>query len=63
MGFKKKDGATFVVGVGVSPLPPPFLKVDSDITWPRLEKKTPRLLDAPRERFLPAKNPSAPLVP
>ena len=35
---------------GVSALPPPFLKVDSDSTWPGMEEKTPRLLDAPKGR-------------
>ena len=49
-----------MVGGGVSPLPPPFLKVDSDRTWTRMEEKTPRLHHAPRKGFLPAKNNSAP---
>ena len=42
MGSKKKDGASVLVGGGVSPLPPPFLKVDSDSTWTRMEEKKPR---------------------
>ena len=59
MGSKKKDGVLVLVGEGVSALPPPFLKVDSDITWTYMEEKKPRLLHALREGFLPAKNPSA----
>ena len=55
MGSKKKDGV--LVGGGVSALPPPFLKVDSDNTWTYMEEKLPRLLFALREGFLPAKKP------
>ena len=62
LGSKKKDMDSVLVGGGVSLLPPPFLKVDSDNTWTRMEEKTPHPLHAPREGFLPAKNPSAPLV-
>ena len=42
---------------GVSPLPPPFLKVDSDNTWTCMEEKKPRLHHTPKEGFVPAKNP------
>ena len=59
MGSKKKDGVLVLVGGGVSALPPPFLKVDSDSTWTCMEEKLPRLLHALGEGFLPAKNPSA----
>ena len=58
LGSKKKDGVSVLVGGGVSALPPPFLKVDSDNTWTCMEEKMPRLLHALREGFLPAKNPS-----
>ena len=57
MGSKKKDRVLVLVGGGVSALPPPFLKVDSDNTWTCMEEKLPRLLHALREGFLPAKNP------
>ena len=60
MGSKKKDKASVLVGGGVSPLTPPFLKVDSDNTWTCMEEKKPRLHHALREGFLPAKNPFAP---
>ena len=58
MGSNKKDGVSVLVDGGVSALPPPFLKVDSDITWTCIEEKQPRLLHALGEGFLPAKNPS-----
>ena len=58
LGSKKKDGASVLVGGGVSALPPPFLKVDSDITWTCMEEKLPRLLHVLGEGFLLAKNPS-----
>ena len=58
MGSKKKDGALVLVDGGVSALPPPFLKVDSDSTWTCMEEKQPRLLHALGEGFLPAKKPS-----
>ena len=60
MGSKKKDIASVLVGGGVSTLPPPFLKIDSDNTWTRMEEKTPRPYHALREGYLPAKNPSTP---
>ena len=59
MGSKNKDGVFVLVGGGVSALPPPFLKVDSDNTWTSMEEKLPRLLHALWEGFLPTKNPFA----
>ena len=59
MGSKKKERASVLVGGGVSALPPPFLKDDSDSTWTSMEEKLPRLPHTLREGFLPAKNPSA----
>ena len=61
MGSKKKDGVLVLVGGGVSALPPPFLKGDSDSTCACMEEKLPRLLHALREWFLPAKTPPHPL--
>ena len=55
MGSKKKDVVLVLVGGGVSALPPPFLKDDSNSTWIRMEEKRPRLPHALREGFLPAK--------
>ena len=59
MVSKKKDRASFLVGGGVSALPPLFPKGDSDNSWTRLEEKQPRRLHALGEGFLPAKNLSA----
>ena len=58
LGLQEEGRASVLVGGGVSALPPPFLKVDSDSTWTCMEEKQPRLLHALGEGFLPAKNPS-----
>ena len=57
MSSKEKDEVSVLVDGGVSALPLPFLKVDSDSTWTCMEEKLPRLLHALREGFLPAKKP------
>ena len=59
LGLLEEGRALVLVGGGVSALPPPFLKVDSDSTWTCMEEKLPRLLHTLGEGFLPAKNPSA----
>ena len=59
LGSKMKDTTLGMVGGGVSPLLPPFPKVDSDNSRKRMEEKEPRLLHAPRRGFLPPK----PLTP
>ena len=58
LGLQEEGRSSVLVGGGVSALPPPFQKGDSDSTWTRMEKKQPRRLLALREGFLPAKNPS-----
>ena len=59
LGLQEEGWVSVLVGGGVSALPPPFQKGDSDSTWTRLEEKQPRRLLALREGFLPSKNPSA----
>ena len=61
MGSKKKDRASVLVDRGVSAIPPPFLKVDSNITWTCMEEKQPRLIHTRGRGFFPPKTPPLPL--
>ena len=58
LGLQEEGRASVLVGGGVSALPPPFLKGDSDSTWTCMEEKQPHHLHALGEGFLPAKNPT-----
>ena len=58
LGLQEEGRASVLVGGGVSALPPPFVKGDSDNTWTCMEEKLPRLLHVLGEGFLLAKNPS-----
>ena len=60
LGLQEEGQASVLVGGGVSALPPPFLKGDSDSTWTHMEEKQPHHLHTLGEGFLPAKNPPLP---